>query len=1355
MPDLSGPAFAARLTSGGVDVRILCAPRDERVELRDGEMSPSSQRRGPRALDRVEGRVPLCTLAMYTCLKCKKWSKTPATCWKCGQAMVKTKEVWKPKASIDDKAKTGTRDHVAMLSLATHCLLDASLSDEDHDVSDDVEAIDQVVTERWDDSGSGGKLVVGELKTRVAEAIRAMSASLGEEYGQFLVNLAMYNYHTAGGGRARKIADWLRALKGGAPDLISYKRPFDEGLPDTIQDLLRPCQCDGGGAASGSSEVVLGAWKDGKYVPPSRFTATLPYKIEQTKDTDPKVVMWEVDKDRYEEVAPEGYIEKEKDARVRYAFMGSFGFAEPSYSTWTAGDEGVGNEYSGTRLSLGAYSLCPDYVVHVLQLLKDAEVWKEEERWDGYKRYGGVRRLHLETLCKVARKRGYDVAITWAHQMAEIGHALAGAAVDKAAGQAKKLADEPEREKDDSEYLYTFHLSEVSKKKALTGLGDFFGVVRRKIEQCDVKVGFLESQGYSLSGFEHVWVQESSLWELSFLAASCLSLKEIKAALRGLDAFASWQPSVGDDPTFIHEVVVLPDKQRFHRLFAPTGTAAAKKLYEALVEMNYGTVSPAIGKKKLDPFTPYFEFYLEGGFLNKDHVKPVAKPAGLQIWVNLSDNLHSDLLAGGVKHAEAAGLIAKMLMEYAGSLGDPSPANVYVIDYTKFAGEMPHCVVYPILARLAALIVEAKLAGRVLFLRSNLKYHTGSLERYQSGEVLIPRVTKSDALRTRLKKKFEDSFNVEGKDGWELSGEYVSLMKKVYLLADAVAWLRWGVYAEAYLESVTPSPVLGEIEGFAKIRGDRGANLRKEIVTHLSTIEQRLLAVSRDVAWGFFANGALRAYIPSVEKFEQQLTSAQQRVARCLQEARGGGIEGPVAITVLTPEQIAYLEGPLRALRDVLRGAANSKTSGASEQRRAQLRAHFIALKDAWYSLRKLVPDTRRTASPLPAPLSPDVSSSLEATLVVLRECEPTMGHLANDTKGKALNRLGTVLVAALRQDVREFMEDLASLASVAEHRFLDADVRRMVEVKLRQVAVTLPRTLARIGKDFSAARKKLGSNEKDLARSAQVYESHFDRLSKVALGLADELPEGDPDIPKGRVHFGVIPLDEGVKSGSLKGSKTTARSFSIKPFSAPAKGTSLLTKSTEKPVLSSSKGSGDVEEGDQHWYSGEEIALLLRLRLADIRDRLYLMVGINAAQHGGYTIADNLREARDAAFIADAEVILLPVHVGGNHWTALFLGFHGDYDSPTVQYADPKGTGHIPPTLRDAIAGIFPGRTLRADSQVAYQPLGDGHNCGPWTVALLEYMARNDGALPARNAIQIAARRVDDGRRIAAARRD
>ncbi len=174
-----------------------------------------------------------------------------------------------------------------------------------------------------------------------------------------------------------------------------------------------------------------------------------------------------------------------------------------------------------------------------------------------------------------------------------------------------------------------------------------------------------------------------------------------------------------------------------------------------------------------------------------------------------------------------------------------------------------------------------------------------------------------------------------------------------------------------------------------------------------------------------------------------------------------------------------------------------------------------------------------------------------------------------------------------------------------------------------------------------------------------------------------------------------------------------------------------------------SSSGGKPKQPGPGEWYSDDHINYLMEHYLAGRHDTA-VVGGISAHLHGGGTLRENLQDRTEIAFVQDQAQMVVPVNINENHWVGLYIHFtNPDYQAPTIVHVDPYG--NIPAQdLGAAIARIFPRCTLQI-SRTRYQASGDGINCGPWTVALLEHLAKNNGTLPAMGLIDINRRRAQD----------
>ncbi|MCE5334200.1 MAG: FYVE zinc finger domain-containing protein [Desulfobacteraceae bacterium] len=160
-------------------------------------------------------------------------------------------------------------------------------------------------------------------------------------------------------------------------------------------------------------------------------------------------------------------------------------------------------------------------------------------------------------------------------------------------------------------------------------------------------------------------------------------------------------------------------------------------------------------------------------------------------------------------------------------------------------------------------------------------------------------------------------------------------------------------------------------------------------------------------------------------------------------------------------------------------------------------------------------------------------------------------------------------------------------------------------------------------------------------------------------------------------------------------------------------------------------------------WYSDDHINFLLEHYLADQHDTA-VVGGISAHLQGGGTLRDNLQDRCEIAFVQNQSQMVVPVNIYGSHWVAVYIHFvNPDYTAPHIIHIDPYGSP-ITPDLAGALDAIFPRRTIE-DAARRYQNQTDTKNCGPWTIALLEYLAKNNGNKPDAGWIDINRRRTQD----------
>lgn len=160
------------------------------------------------------------------------------------------------------------------------------------------------------------------------------------------------------------------------------------------------------------------------------------------------------------------------------------------------------------------------------------------------------------------------------------------------------------------------------------------------------------------------------------------------------------------------------------------------------------------------------------------------------------------------------------------------------------------------------------------------------------------------------------------------------------------------------------------------------------------------------------------------------------------------------------------------------------------------------------------------------------------------------------------------------------------------------------------------------------------------------------------------------------------------------------------------------------------------ILEIDTAWFNSDEINKLLQHFLGG-NDNVRLMVSINSSQGGGAVLSDNFDEVQfqDVLLCSlSAELvkntIIAPININNNHWVALCIRFNTeDRTAPEIKYFDPKGqpmNSNIKKALKKAYPGLTEEKFLECPIKFQY----DGHNCGPWTVAILTSLVNNQ-ALP------------------------
>lgn len=273
-------------------------------------------------------------------------------------------------------------------------------------------------------------------------------------------------------------------------------------------------------------------------------------------------------------------------------------------------------------------------------------------------------------------------------------------------------------------------------------------------------------------------IRESDLWEELVHVSTLLSEQKINTVLNGKHYRKINHSKTTEDINVNGEIM------RRH-LFS-SGSKAAHELYEHL-----GGRDTNIKQRKgsLNTYTPYFEFYLGNESLLTRGSHPEKEK--MQAWINLSENAHDLFFEGGRILDMDAGIstLSSSILKYIKALGNKKSSLKLVIDYTKFGSDLPKSEIYPLLSTLKNKLVSSELISSVYYLKSALKYNTGAIERYQSGEVLsYEKEENSAGLENRAAESFEE--NPQLTPGSALNGHYIDLMRKVDILADHILTLR-------------------------------------------------------------------------------------------------------------------------------------------------------------------------------------------------------------------------------------------------------------------------------------------------------------------------------------------------------------------------------------------------------------------------------------------------------------------------------------------------------------------------------------------------------------------------------------
>ena len=607
------------------------------------------------------------------------------------------------------------------------------------------------------------QVLMDEYPTLPEAANVVAFANIQTKSPMFMVNLVLMDYRTARGGAERKDRPELKGEL--------YARPFESNLPIALESLIAGIKEVKTSRAEG--EVVsLQIDPSEKYILPERVTVTIPKKLPVA----------EVDQQNFLIDPPRG-----ENQAVIYRDIGSFGFNEPSFTRWENSD-GSPTDTDGTRLSPGSRVLCMAYIDGIVGLVKSLE--DDQEDVEAYRNYGSPALEHLVALAELARKKGKDLAFRDVMKTCDAAHAL----VAQLCEQTKE------------HQIQRFALNLLDKIRIRhTKLETLFKLkIGEKVPEAmaaEVAIDAGDGTFTETMYFERLGVIESTLWEFAMLAAAFLPWPVAMATLRKVAP--KWIPVMNaEDETeskFTSDTVVII-KDPVPRFFFPTGQAAAMKLYEFLLKQGYHPREIPVGRQTLHEYTPYFEFYQYNEFLlNTKNENSVGDDFTdpLQLWLNLSDSLHWRLQGNSLEACGA--MIASNIKEVMEKEYKIKQATSLVLDYTKICSNIPSSLLYGILAEIAEKLLEDENIPHVWFLRSTLKYNTGTLDRYQSGEVLF--FDEHSGLELEgLKQMAYDSFHsAEEPDWakWSLKGNYIPLMHRTRLLSDAIVAAKWEAYVEA------------------------------------------------------------------------------------------------------------------------------------------------------------------------------------------------------------------------------------------------------------------------------------------------------------------------------------------------------------------------------------------------------------------------------------------------------------------------------------------------------------------------------------------------------------------------------
>ncbi|MFE8603268.1 hypothetical protein [Archangium violaceum] len=989
---------------------------------------------------------------------------------------------WEPRSDIEKKEKTGDLEQIRILRAAHLSVSESAknlltshqaIKDTSSRIAASLKKLEEIDIELVDI----GKIQSTAQKLQGMQDLQKMlediSKKLGVGHNQFVVNLALFDFRTTGGGRARKSTT---LLKTGAD--THYARPFSGSLPAPVSLLLKAIKQPRTPSQS-TAQVVITPRKDLKYLPPTRFTASFPLLLSGDKNAHKTLRAPRMPGSTSSPASPLSH--------VKFADLGSFGFAEPGYCTW---EKNESSETAGTRLSLGAYVLDTDYLDALLSLMKSLSQTDKQN----YLKYGGVGVEHVKVLRDLFMgSNGPTLAFNWLFQLVDAALALC---------------------------------QEADRHNPL--LRAFFLHIREKIDARTMKLQELRRKGISKNdtAFDYLWVFESTLWEFLFLGATCLSMRKIVDTLKTqqrLKPFLdTWEPSVGLSEGLLVEPVKIGNST-FDRFYFPSGTAAADQLYEALWAKAIGPFAMGTNLKQLSTFTPYFEFYQGNGMLNPKELAEKVKTnkdrpkncTATQIWLNLSDDLHSGFL--NKPDATTVGdQIAKKVLAHLQTLLKSKPASIkdftvdyskvyLVIDYTKFASDIPNGYLYPILAQLRDTLKQAGTAQgikEVIFLRSNLKYNTGSLDRYQSGELLMHNNQDTREFATSLAERSRDSFKNDN-DGWTLMNEYIPMMKKVYLLSDAIGFARWGAYTQLW-------------QGYSGARPNAArelsilTNMVLGFITH--PLEPIFTNLVRDVK-----SKSFKALLPAGTR--QKISTFWTRLGndRAALKRLGESVKGVGDVERKLQEVIGYLNTGLQDIIDALLQTKKSLPVSLHKQTKQVFLAYLSRLQAAKKNLEEsgiqLPPDMAMHTQDEPlAEDRPKMSEPAFFTLknkIVRLAMYPLESLFTNLVQNVKSNSFKTLLPAGTRQKISTYWtrldRDRTALKNLGENMKEVGEVGR----KVQEVIGYLEPGLQEIIDEMVQARKDLPVSLHK--QTKQVFLAYLSRLQAAKKNLEEaelQLPQ-------------------------------------------------------------------------------------------------------------------------------------------------------------------------------------------------------------------------------------------------------